>query len=169
MTQERTKIDSLIEPVVERVAKRNASSYFHKSSVVNEVMNNKHLGQVLADLRTRYGAWKIDQLISRYIKLRVGQVLQQRDANGIRVYECYATYGLAQDRERRWQTLRAMNLASLRQLTTQTRTRARELELKAEGYEFFVEELEKLPATSTRMQNKTSIILSAKFSHWTSI
>lgn len=149
MTMKRTKIDNLIETTVGKVARRNASSYFHKSAVVNEVMNHKDLGRVLADSRRRYGGWEIDHLIMRYIDNRAGRILQQRDANGVRVYECYPTYGLAPDRERRWQILRAMNLTSLRQVMGETRVQARLLEIKGQGYEFFVEELEKLPATAT--------------------
>lgn len=137
--QQRTKIDNLIEPALLKVAKR-ASPYFGKSAIINEVTNNKALAAILADLRDRYGAWKIDQLILRYIDSHVGHALQQRDANGIRVYECYG----AGESERRWQPLRALTADKLRLVMRQTRREAAQLERKGEGYHIILEELERL-------------------------
>ena len=103
-------------------------------------MDNKHLAKVLTDLRTKHGAWKLDQLIKRYVDTRVGQALQQRDANGIRVYECYAVG----KPERRWLPLRAMTAVTLRNVMQQTRVQARQLSVKGEGYHILLDELEKL-------------------------
>lgn len=139
MTKQKTKIDNLIEPALLKVVKRT-TNYFHKNAVVNEVMNNKHLAKVLTDLHTRYGAWRLDQLIKRYVDHRVGQVLGQRDVNGLRVYECYAVG----QPERRWQPLRAMTADTLRNVMQQTRVQARQLTLKGEGYHILLDELEKL-------------------------
>lgn len=146
-TREKTKIDKLIEPAIQKVAKRTADTYFWKSSVVNEVLKNRQLAGIVTDLRTRYGAWKLDQLMMRYIDSHVGHVLQQRDANGIRVYECYAVG----KPERRWQPLRAMTANGLRSVMQQTRVQARQLTLKGEGYHIFLEELEKLGQPDARV------------------
>ena len=139
MTKQKTKIDNLIEPALLKVARRT-TSYFSKSDILNEVMNNKHLAKVLTDLRNKYGEWKLDQLIKRYVGTRVGQALQQRDTNGIRVYECYAVG----KPERRWLPLRAMTAVTLRNVMQQTRVQARQLTVKDEGYHILLAELEKL-------------------------
>ena len=144
MTLERTPLDRLVEPAVRRVAARGGG-YFKKKKVVNALTREKRVTALLADLRTRHGAWKIDQLILRYIDGKVGGELQRRDSNGIRIYECYA----AGERERRWMPLLAMTANTLRALMQETRTQARQLQLKGEGYEYFMKELEKLDETAT--------------------
>lgn len=139
MKKERTKIDNLVEPAVKRVAERE-KSYFRKSEVVDEVTKNKNLANIFADLRGRYRAWKLDTIIMRYVEKRVADALQQRDSNGIRIYECYA----AGERERRWLTVRAMTADTLRAVMQETRTQARQLTIKGEGYQILLEELEGL-------------------------
>jgi hypothetical protein len=134
--KEHTPIDKLIEPAVKRVAERE-TGYFQKNEIVTEVLKNKNLSGMLADIKKRFGGWKFDTVILRYIDGRVGQVLQQRDGNRIRVYECYAAGG----RERRWLPLRAMTADTLLAVMRETRTQARQLEIKGEGYEFFYNEL----------------------------
>jgi hypothetical protein len=143
VTRERTPLDRLIQPAVERVAARGA--YFQKKEVVNTVSSDKKVGALLGDLRSRHGGWKIDQLIVRYIEAKVGEVLQMRDGNHIRVYECYAVgHG-----ERRWMPLRAMNADTLRAVMQETRTQERQLHIKGAGYEYFLNELEKLGKGAT--------------------
>lgn len=144
MTLERTPLDRQIQPAVERVAARGGG-YFKKSEVINTIMKQRRLAALLADLRTRHGAWQIDQLVLRYIYGKVGTELQRRDSNGIRIYECYA----AGERERRWMPLRAMTSNTLRAVMQETRTQARQLQLKGEGYEYFLRELEKLDEAAT--------------------
>ncbi len=144
MTREQTPIDKLIDPAVVKVAK-DTKSYFRKSEVVAEVTSNARVATVLKEVRSKYGGWKLDQLLLRYISDQVGRVLQQHDANGIRVYECYA----AQEKERRWMPLRAMTADHLRAVMQETRTQARSLELKGTGYQYFMEELEKLNKNAT--------------------
>lgn len=143
MTLQRTPIDKLIEPAVQKVAART-KGYFLKSEVVSEVRGYRSLGAALAQIKARYATWKFDQVILRYIDTRVAQVLQVRDANGIRIYENYA----AGNRERRWLPLRAMTADTLRAVMQETRVQARQLELKGEGYQFFLDELRKLPPTA---------------------
>jgi len=138
MAQERTPLDRLIDPAVERVGK--SRSYFKKSEVIAEVRKNRALNRMLTEMRNKYRAWKFDQIIVRYMEGAIGSVLQRRDANGIRIYECYSVGS----RERRWQPLRAMTLTTLRAVMAEARTQARQLELKGEGYEYFEKELEKL-------------------------
>jgi hypothetical protein len=144
MTLERTPVDRLVQPAVERVAARGGG-YFKKSEVVQAITKERRVSSLLTDLRTRHGAWKIDQLILRYIDGRVGHILQMRDANGIRVYECYA----AGEKERRWMPLRAMTANTLRAVMQETRTQARYLTIKGEGYQYFLTELEKLGEEAT--------------------
>lgn len=103
-------------------------------------MSNKNVAVTLVKLRSGFAGWKIDQLLMRYIDTRVGALLQVRDGNAIRVYECYADG----TKERRWHPLRAMDANSLRAVMRETRTQARQLEIKGEGYQFFLDELEKL-------------------------
>ena len=144
MTQERTPIDKLIEPAVNKVAK-TTKGYFLKSEVVNEIRGQRGLGSALAKLKATYSVWKFDQVIVRYIDRRVGEVLAMKDFNGIRVYECYSTG----NRERRWLRLRAMTADMLRAVMQETRVQARQLELKGAGYQFFIQELAKLAPTAT--------------------
>ena len=143
MTKPQTMIDRLIEPAVRKSAQR--PGYFRKSQVVNEVLNSSKLGKMLADIERRYPGWDLHEIIGRYITGRVGSVLQQRDSNGIRVYECYSTG----ESERRWMPIRAMTVDHLRAVMTETRKQARHLEIKASGYELMIKELEKLSDTAT--------------------
>jgi len=142
MTKPKTMIDRLIEPAIIRAAKR--PGYFHKSQVVNEVLNSSKLGGMLVDIEKRYSGWDLDEIIRRYITGRVGSVLQQRDSNGIRVYECYS----ASESERRWMPIRGMTVNHLRAVMQETRTQARHLEVKAAGYQMMIKELEKLSDTA---------------------
>ena len=144
MTLERTPLDRLVQPAVERVAARGGG-YFTKSEVIVSITKQRRVAALLADLRIRHGAWKVDALILRYILGKVGTELQRRDSNGVRIYECYA----AGQRERRWMPLRAMTAKALRAVMQETRTQARQLELKGEGYEYFLRELEKLDEAAT--------------------
>lgn len=144
MTLERTPIDKLIEPAIQKVA-QTTKGHFVKAEVLNELRAQRGLGSALAKIRATYANWKFDQVILRYIDMRVGQVLQMRDSNGVRVYECYSTG----HRERRWNLLRAMTLKDLRGVMNDTRTQARKLELKGAGYEYFAELLDALPPTAT--------------------
>jgi len=144
VTLERTPIDKLIEPAVQKVAK-TTKGYFLKSEVVNEIRAQRGLGSALAKIRATYTEWKFDQVILRYVDRRVGEVLAMKDTNGIRVYECYG----AGNRERRWLPLRAMTADMLRAVMQETRVQARQLEIKGAGYEFFIDALAKLPSTAT--------------------
>ena len=140
MTREKTKIDNLIEPAVEKVARRAGGRHFWKSSIVNEVVSNKGLAPVLADLRKHYGPWKFHDLIMRHIEILVGRALQQRDANKMRIYECYA----AGEPEQRWQTLRAMTADGIRHVMQRARREKVKFARKETGYGVLLEELEKL-------------------------
>ncbi|MFZ0058728.1 MAG: hypothetical protein WAL35_01615 [Acidimicrobiales bacterium] len=140
--QANTPIDRLIQPAIKKAAK--STSYFRKSEAVRTVLTNPKVVELLTDLRNRHGGWQIDQLVIRCIDAKVAQELQRRDANGIRVYECYA----AGERERRWLPLRAMTRDQLRAVMQATRTQARSLTLKGEGYQIFLDELEKLSPTA---------------------
>jgi len=139
MTLQRTPLDRLIQPAVEHVAKQGGG-YFKKSEVVAHLLRKNKFSALLADLRNRHGAWQIDELILRYVVARIGSELQRRDSLGIRVYECYA----AGERERRWMPLQAMTANTLRAVMQETRTQARQLVIKGEGYQLFLTELEKL-------------------------
>ncbi len=121
-------------------------SPFLPREVIAEILNHRNLRRVLADIRNRYGeVWKFDEIIRRHIQADVGRVLQERDSNGIRKYECYG----AGERERRWMPLRVMTADSLRAVMRETRTQERHLHVKGEGYQFFLDELEKLGPGAT--------------------
>jgi Arc/MetJ-type ribon-helix-helix transcriptional regulator len=95
----------------------------------------------------RDGQWvhNFGGLVRSQIEGMVGAVMQERDAYGIRRYEQYA----AGERERRWQPLQAMTIDVLRSVARETRTQARVLEIKGEGYNLFIQALEKLGPTAT--------------------
>ena len=141
MTREKTKIDNLIQPTIEAVARRaGARGYFWKSSIVNEIVGNKGLAPVLLEVRRRSGAWKLHELVVRYIETAVGRALQQRDADKLRIYECYA----AGEPEQRWQTLNFMTANSLRLVMMRARHEKEKFRRKETGYGVLLEELEKL-------------------------
>lgn len=144
MTRERTPIDRLVERAVEKVARASSSAYFRKSEVINELRKQRGLGNALAQLKARYQEWKFDQVILRYIEQRVGQVLQMRDAHGLRIYENYA----AGESERRWMILRAMTLKDFQSVVQETRVQERDLHVKGEGYDFFMKALKLLGPTA---------------------
>jgi hypothetical protein len=145
MTRQKTQIDNLIQPALQEVLKRSKGSYFRKSEVVAEVASYPRLQSVLQELRRRFGGWNIDEIVLRYAESKVGDTLQQKDAHGIRVYECYA----AGSPERRWMPFQAMTATTLLAVMQETRTQARQLTLKGAGYELFYDELVKLDATAT--------------------
>lgn len=137
-----TPIDRLIEPSIDTLA---SNPPFHKSQVVAEVLRHRDLQQVLIDLESRYHGWHLSEIIRRQIEARVTEQLQKRDGHGIRIYECYAAGGP----ERRWVPLRVMTRETLRAVMRETRTQERHLHLKGEGYQFFLDELERLGGTAT--------------------
>jgi hypothetical protein len=145
MTRQKTQIDNLIQPALQDVLKRSKGSYFRKSEVVAEVARHPKLQSILHELQRRFGGWNIDEIVLRYAEGKVGEMLQQKDAHGIRVYECYAAGGP----ERRWMPFRSMTADTLRAVMQETRTQARQLTLKGNGYELFYDELVKLDATAT--------------------
>jgi hypothetical protein len=99
VAKEKTPIDRIIEPALEKVAARRENRYFYKSEVLAEVLKHRSLKNMLDEMKAKWPDWKFDEVIRRYITDRVGQALQKRDANKIRVYECYG----AGESERRWQ------------------------------------------------------------------
>lgn len=147
MSKQHTKIDNLMASKLNEIAKvaKSLSRYFHKSWIVEAVINDKKFARVLNDLRSQHKPWGIDQIIRGYIEYSVGQMLQQRDAHKVRVYECYG----AGEPERRWLPLRAMTVDNLRLVIQQTRALTRRLTLKGEGYQQLLEELEKLGPNAT--------------------
>lgn len=143
---ERTAIDRIIEPSLRAVAQRKKGTFFYKSEVVAEVLGHRDLRKNLLDIQNRYGTkWRFDEIIRRYINQRIGVVLQQRDSNKVRVYECYG----AGESERRWHPLRALTADTLRAVMRETRTQERQLNIKGAGYQYFLEELEKLGPGAT--------------------
>lgn len=146
MTRERIYIDNLIEPAVTAVMRRTPrGSYFRKSEVLAQVIRHQEFGDVLKSLRDGWKGWGIDTVVLRYIDARIGAVLQQRDSFGIRRFECWAV----NEPERRWMPFTALTANTLRVVMQQTRTQARKLTLKGEGYELFLAELERLGPNAT--------------------
>jgi hypothetical protein len=142
---EQTAIDKIIEPSLEAVIRRKKGPVFYKSEVQAQILKHSKLGEVLTTIRDDYGEWGIDEVVRRYINVKLGQVLQKRDANGVRVYECYG----AGESERRWQPLRALTRETLRAVMMETRTQERQLNIKGRGYQYFLDELEKLGEDAT--------------------
>jgi hypothetical protein len=134
-----TEIDRLIDPAIKKVSK---SSYFRKSEVVNQVLSHGELAKALRSVDKSHAGWNLSEIVHRYVYASVGHALQQKDSNGIRVYECYA----AGESERRWMRLRAMTARELRLVIQETRTRERQMVVKRKAYEVFLDELEKLEA-----------------------
>ena len=87
----------------------------------------------------------MDKFIKKHLENAVGQALQKRDANGLRICECYS----AGTRHRRWMPLRAMTANDLRAVMQATRVESRALANKAEGYQMMITELENLSAAAT--------------------
>ena len=126
--REVTGIDKLIDPAIKKVAR--GTSYFRKSAVKNEVLATSSLKTALRSLDNNHPEWQFGEVIHRYVEAAVGHALQQKDANGIRVYECYA----AHESERRWMKLRSMTAAQLRLVIAETHTRERQMVVKRKGY-----------------------------------
>lgn len=137
-----TPIDRLIEPSIKKL---DENPPYYKSQVVAEVLRHRDLQGMLADLNQRYRGWNLGEIVRRQIEARVTEQLQKRDANAIRTHECYAAGGP----ERRWMPLRSMTRETLRAVMRETRTQERHLHLKGEGYQFFLDELERLGGTAT--------------------
>jgi len=142
---QQTAIDKIIEPALEAVVRKKQGRVFYKSEVQAEILKNSRLGDVLRAIREDYDEWGIDEVVRRYIATKLTQVLQKRDANGVRVYECYG----AGESERRWQPLRALTRDTLRAVMMETRTQERQLNIKSRGYQYFLDELEKLGPDAT--------------------
>lgn len=82
----------------------------------------------------------------RQINGLIGEALQARDDNRIRLFECYSVPGRT---ERRWLPLRAMTKGMLLNVMRETRVQERQLHIKSEGYEFFMSELDNLEVDAT--------------------
>lgn len=144
MARKKTYLDNQIEPALEKVVKRSAS-YFTKKDVVDQIKRVRKVSSLLDDLQRRHAGVGADEIVLRYIDTAVGQALQKKDANGLRVYECYS----AGERQRRWMPLRAMTADQLRVAMQAANRGARELQVKAEGYQLILDELEKGPPGAT--------------------
>jgi len=139
-------IQELVEGAVSKVV-RHKSNGFVKSEVMRELRKNKKLDAALRDINAKYnGDWQLGDILLRQINTMIGTALGVRDENRIRIYECYSVPG---HRERRWLPLRAMTLEMLRNVARETRVQARQLNIKGEAYEFFIQELEKLSEGAT--------------------
>lgn len=141
-----TIVDKLIEPAVKEIAAR--PGYFTKREVVAAVLQRRDLGQVLREIRSKFVGYGIDELVVRYIEGEVGKVLQQRDAYGIRLYECYA----AEPGVYRWRAFKRMTLSELDEVIESTRTQVQKLNAKLAQYEIFREALAKRPG-GTRIES----------------
>ena len=145
MARKKTYIDSQIEPAIEKIVKESGASYFTKKDVVDQIKKVRKVASLLNDLQKRHSGVGADEIVVRYIETAVGQALQKKDANGLRVYECYS----AGERQRRWMRLRAMTADQLRVAMQAANRGARELQVKAEGYQLILDELEKGPPGAT--------------------
>ena len=145
MARRKTYIDSQIEPAIAKVVKESGASYFTKKDVVDRIKKVRKVTHLLNDLQKRHSGVGADEIVIRYIETAVGQALQKKDENGLRVYECYS----AGERQRRWMPLRAMTADQLRAAMQAADRGARELQVKAEGYQLILAELEKRPPGAT--------------------
>ena len=145
MARKKTYLDSQIEPAIEKIVKESGASYFTKKDVVDQIKKIRKVAHLLNDLQKRHSGVGADEIVVRYIETAVGQALQKKDENGLRVYECYS----AGERQRRWMPLRAMTADQLRVAMQAADRGARELQVKAEGYQLILDELEKGPPGAT--------------------
>lgn len=145
MPRQKTYIDQQVVPAIEAVVSESKGSYFTKSDVVERIRKVRRVERLLDDLQKRHAGVGADTVVIRYIESAVGRALQKKDSNGLRVYECYS----AGERQRRWMPLRAMTAPQLRIAMQEAARGARELRLKAEGYQLLLDELESGPASAT--------------------
>lgn len=140
-------IQELIDQAVEKVVQKRGTGGFFKSDVVGELRKNKPLHDALKNVHDLYnGQWQLGDLLVRQINTMIGDALSVRDENKIRKYESYSIPG---KRERRFVPLRAMTKGMLLNVMRETRTQKRQLELKGENYELFLDALDKLGPEAT--------------------
>jgi hypothetical protein len=136
-------LDKLIRGGLKQVEAQRA--HWHKSDITKLVYQNEGLKKRLHQLDGMGNGYNFGGLVRTQIEGMVGAVMQERDAYGIRRYECYA----AGERERRWQPLRGMTKDILLAVTRETRTQERVLQIKGAGYEMFIQALEQLGPEAT--------------------
>jgi hypothetical protein len=137
------QLDRLIRESLKKV--EGERSYWHKGDITKCVYANEALKKKLTALDGMGNGYNFGGLVRSQVEAMIGSVMQERDAYGIRRYECYG----AGERERRWQPLQAMTRDILLAVTRETRTQARVLTIKGSGYEMFIEELKKLGDDAT--------------------
>lgn len=146
MANARLFIRELIDQAVEKVAKNKKGGFF-KSDVMRELRKNKPLNDALKFVHAEYnGQWQLGDLLLRQINSMIGDALSVRDDNKIRLFESYSIPG---KREYRYIRLRAMTKAMLLNVMREARTQERQLQLKGENYQFFMDALDKLGEDAT--------------------
>lgn len=131
-------LDKLIRQALGDIERQRP--YWHKSDISRRVYANDALKKKLKQLDGMGNGYNFGGLVRSQIENMVGAVMQEKDAYGIRRYECYA----AGEKERRWQPLQAMTLATLRVVAREAHTQARSFHVKGSGYELLIDALEQL-------------------------
>lgn len=131
-------LDKLIRAALKEIEGKRP--YWHKGEIAHVVYANPALKKKMAQLDAMGNGYNFGGLVRSQIEAMIGAVMQERDAYGIRRYECYS----AGERERRWQPLQAMTRDVLLSVTRETRTQERVLHIKGTGYEMFIDALDKL-------------------------
>lgn len=136
MSAARPGIMRFVDPSLKHVAR--SSAYFTRKDVIREVMRRAGVIDAVIDVRRRYRGLDLDQLIVAQIGELVSDALRQRDAHGIRVFECYSVPG----GERRWRRLRDMNRADLARVVEECRVLRDQIDAKLRVYERLLNALE---------------------------
>jgi hypothetical protein len=131
-------VDECVQRAVKRVARRN-DSYFTVNEIVTETVKQRRISEAIVGLRHQYRGLGLDEAVMRYIEGRVARELRDKDAHGIRRYECYATG----NGERRWRRFSAMNAADVSQVLRDLRALDAELRRKIALYEQILAAMER--------------------------
>lgn len=124
-----TLVDRLVVRGVKEVAQR--PGYFTKKEVVREVLSRQDLGVVLKEIRQEHPGYGLDQCVVGFVSARVSEELQQRDAYGLRLYECYRDA----EGQFRWRRLRSMTRKDLDRVLSSIDTQVEQLSNKRKLYQ----------------------------------
>lgn len=137
---QRTALDYVIIESINDLAD-SVGQKFRVDDVLHLVLQNKAVAAITKRLRDEFDKrYKLDVLFARYIKGQVRHHLQHaKDANGIRVYECYSDgHG-----DYRWQRLKYMTRQDLRAIIAERRVLVGRITAQIKRYEIMLSELDK--------------------------
>lgn len=143
---QRTALDYVISEAISELSD-SVGQKFLVDDVLHLVLQDKRIAPIVKRLREEFDRkYKLDILFARYTKTQIRKHLQQsKDANGIRVYECYSDgHG-----NFRWQRLRFMTRQDLRAIIAERRVLVGHLTAQIKRYEIMLSELDKYGEKTT--------------------